>query len=61
MAGREADSLRLDVDVSPTSRGAADGLRNEKVQMHLRRVRELTEFLAALVRQNSHVGPRADR
>src|SRR6185312_3470429 len=61
MAGREAHGSRLDVDVSPTSRGAPDRLGNGKMHMHLRRVRELTESLAALVRQDPHVGPRADR
>lgn len=60
VAGGEADLSRLDVDVSPTSRRAPDSLGNEEVQMHLRRVRELTDSLAALVSEDSHVGPRAD-
>jgi len=61
MAGSEADGTRLDVDVSPTSRGAADRLWNEEVQMHLRGAPELTESLPALVREDPHVGACADR
>ena len=60
MPGAEADVSRLDIDISPARRGAVDGLGNKKAQMHLRRMRELTESLAALVRQDPHVRPRAE-